>query len=75
MPVRKGKILNIAENAIAPLASAPITSPIVLVAGTCMNSGKTYAATEIIKHLARAGMRVAAAKLSGVANSLGSLTL
>jgi hypothetical protein len=67
MPVRNGKILNIAENAIEPLASATITSPIVLVAGTCMNSGKTYAATEIIKHLARAGMRVAAAKLSGVA--------
>src|ERR1044072_5037035 len=67
MPVRDGKILNIAENAIAPLASAQITAPIVLVAGTCMNSGKTYAATEIIKHLARTGMRVAAAKLSGVA--------
>ena len=32
-----------------------------------MNSGKTYAATEIIKHLARAGLRVAAAKLAGVA--------
>ncbi len=67
MPVRDGKILNIAENAIAPLPSTQITAPIVLVAGTCMNSGKTYAATEIIKHLARTGMRVAAAKLSGVA--------
>jgi hypothetical protein len=32
-----------------------------------MNSGKTYAATEIIKHLTRAGRRVAAAKLAGVA--------
>jgi hypothetical protein len=67
MPVRQGRILNIGENAIAPLASFATTSPIVLVAGTCMNSGKTYAATEIIKHLARAGLRVAAAKLSGVA--------
>lgn len=67
MPVRDGRILNISENAIAPLASAQITAPIVLVAGTCMNSGKTYAATEVIKHLARAGYRVAAAKLSGVA--------
>ncbi|MEW6125696.1 MAG: hypothetical protein AB1757_01425 [Acidobacteriota bacterium] len=67
MPVRAGKILNISENAIAPLPTAKITTPIVMVAGTCMNSGKTYAATEIIKHLARAGMRVAAAKLSGVA--------
>ena len=67
MPVRNGKILNIEESAIQPLQSLTITSPIVLVAGTCMNSGKTYAATEIIKHLTRAGYRVAAAKLSGVA--------
>jgi hypothetical protein len=32
-----------------------------------MNSGKTYAATEIIKQATRSGMRVAAAKLSGIA--------
>jgi hypothetical protein len=67
MPVRDGRILNIAENAIDTLNSYEATVPLVLVAGTCMNSGKTYAATEIIKHLARAGLRVAAAKLAGVA--------
>ncbi len=67
MPVRNGKILNIGEAAIQPLDSLTVASPIIMVAGTCMNSGKTYAATEIIKHLARAGYRVAAAKLSGVA--------
>jgi hypothetical protein len=67
MPVRDGRILNIAENAISPRQSLDTIAPLVLVAGTCMNSGKTYAATEIIKHLARAGMRVAAAKLAGVA--------
>ena len=32
-----------------------------------MNSGKTYAATELIKQATRAGMQVAAAKLSGIA--------
>ena len=32
-----------------------------------MNSGKTYAATELIKRATRAGLKVAAAKLSGVA--------
>jgi dethiobiotin synthetase len=32
-----------------------------------MNSGKTYAATELIKQATRAGLRVAAGKLSGVA--------
>jgi hypothetical protein len=67
MPVSDGQILNIAEGAVAPRESLGASSPLVLVAGTCMNSGKTYAATEIIKHLTRAGHRVAGAKLAGVA--------
>jgi hypothetical protein len=67
MPVTAGRILNIAEGAVAPRETLESTAPLVLVAGTCMNSGKTYAATEIIKHLTRAGQRVAAAKLAGVA--------
>ena len=54
-------------------ASVLATAPIVMVAGTCMNSGKTYAATEIIKHLARTGQRVAAAmNMAGQADSLVS---
>ncbi|HLF82617.1 MAG TPA: hypothetical protein VI837_00420 [Blastocatellia bacterium] len=67
MPVTDGRILNIAEGAIAPRETLECLAPLVLVAGTCMNSGKTYAATEIIKHLTREGRRVAAAKLAGVA--------
>src|SRR5438309_4919381 len=67
MPVIDGRILNIAEGAVAPRETLECAAPLVLVAGTCMNSGKTYAATEIIKHLTRAGQRVAAAKLAGVA--------
>jgi hypothetical protein len=67
MPVSDGRILNIAENAVPMRGTLDTTAPLVLVAGTCMNSGKTYAATEIIKHLTRAGHRVAAAKLAGVA--------
>ncbi len=43
------------------------TAPMVVVAGACMNSGKTYAATEIIQVATRKGLRVAAAKLSGIA--------
>jgi dethiobiotin synthetase len=38
-----------------------------MIAGTSMNSGKTYAATELIKQATRAGLKVAAGKLSGVA--------
>ncbi|HKQ06224.1 MAG TPA: hypothetical protein VJ464_13905 [Blastocatellia bacterium] len=67
MPLSEGRILNISEGAVASRARLTTTTPLVLVAGTCMNSGKTYAVTEIIKHLTRAGLRVAAAKLSGVA--------
>lgn len=67
MPVVDGRILNIAEGAVAAREKLDVATPLVLVAGTCMNSGKTYAATEIIKHLTRAGHRVAGAKLAGVA--------
>ena len=67
MPVSNGRLMNIAEGAVSPRATLETATPLVLVAGTCMNSGKTYAATEIIKHLTREGRRVAAAKLAGVA--------
>jgi len=63
----EGQIQNIADRALAPRESLGDTAPLVLIAGTCMNSGKTYAATEVIKQATRAGLRVAAAKLSGVA--------
>ena len=60
-------ILNIARNALRPTAFLDESAPVVLVAGTCMNSGKTVAATEIIKQATRAGLKVAGAKMSGVA--------
>lgn len=63
----EGRVLNIADAALPPRDNLGETAPLVLVAGTCMNSGKTYAAAEIIKQATRAGLRVAAAKLSGVA--------
>ncbi len=61
------RILNIADNALVPADKLEKCAPIVLIAGTCMNSGKTVAATEIIKQAHHAGMRVAGAKMSGVA--------
>jgi hypothetical protein len=63
----QGRVMNIADHALKPCETLGQTAPLVLVAGTCMNSGKTYAATELIKRATRAGMKVAAAKLSGVA--------
>lgn len=62
-----GQITNIADAAIPPKSSLGNTAPLILIAGTSMNSGKTYAATELIKQATRLGLRVAAAKLSGVA--------
>jgi hypothetical protein len=62
-----GRIQNIADTALELRTTLGTCAPLVLVAGTCMNSGKTYAATELIKQATRAGLRVAAAKLSGVA--------
>ncbi len=60
-------ILNISKNALAPRSHLERSRPLVLVAGTCMNSGKTFAATQLIKHFTQAGYRVAAAKLTGIA--------
>lgn len=61
------KVLNIQNKALLPVDILETSAPIVIVAGTCMNSGKTVAAAEIIKQAARAGLRVAGAKMSGVA--------
>jgi hypothetical protein len=62
-----GRVQNIGDGALTPRPTLGHTAPLVIIAGTCMNSGKTYAATELIKQATRAGLRVAAAKLSGIA--------
>ncbi|MGB7210268.1 MAG: hypothetical protein WBD27_16555 [Pyrinomonadaceae bacterium] len=62
-----GTVLNISDNALEVADSLSPSAPIVMIAGTCMNSGKTVAATEIIRQAANAGLRVAGAKLSGIA--------
>ncbi|HEX8887814.1 MAG TPA: hypothetical protein VF779_01475 [Pyrinomonadaceae bacterium] len=63
----QGRVINIADVALPPQEKLEKTAPLIIVAGTCMNSGKTYAATELIKQATRNGMKVAGAKLSGVA--------
>jgi hypothetical protein len=60
-------VLNIADKAVKPTNILEKSAPIVVVAGTCMNSGKTVAVTEIIKQAHHAGLKVAGGKLSGVA--------
>jgi hypothetical protein len=63
----EGRALNIADAALPLRSTLGATAPLVMIAGTSMNSGKTFAATELIKQATRAGLRIAAAKLSGVA--------
>ena len=62
-----GRVRSIADGALEPRAELGESAPLVVVAGACMNSGKTFAATELIRQATREGLRVAAAKLSGVA--------
>ncbi len=63
---RVGRPAHIRDHAV-PVAEALTTEvPVVFVAGTCMHAGKTVAATELVRGLSRAGMRVGALKLTGV---------
>lgn len=64
---RVGRPAHIRSGAVAPSDALECRLPVVWVSGTCMNAGKTAAATEIVRGLARSGLRTAAAKLTGVA--------
>lgn len=63
---RVGQPAHIRDHAIAAAETLTCDVPIVFVAGTCMNAGKTVAATELVRGLMRSGLRVAAVKLTGV---------
>jgi hypothetical protein len=63
---RVGRPAHIRDRAVPPADLLHCDIPVVYVAGTCMNAGKTVAATELVRGLARAGHRVAAVKLTGV---------
>lgn len=64
---RKGVPANIATQ-VPPFDDelAVGTIPIIAVAGTCMNSGKTEACTALIQQFTRMGLKVAAIKTTGV---------
>ena len=62
---RVGQPATLQAGAVPGQPGAPPV-PVIYIAGTCMNSGKTHAACTIIRHLARAGLRVGGAKLTGV---------
>lgn len=56
---------RIQDTAIQPCDTLVHSAPIVMVSGTAMNTGKTWAACEIIQGLTAHGLRVVAAKATG----------
>lgn len=64
---RKGKLANIGDARLfEPMDTMKNSTPLIIVTGTSMDSGKTTAATEIVKTLTRMGMKLAGCKLTGV---------
>jgi hypothetical protein len=72
---RVGRPSHIRDLAVPPADRLESGVPVVYVAGTCMNAGKTVAATELVRGLARSGLRVAAAKLTGVSLMRDALSM
>jgi hypothetical protein len=62
-----GAPANIRQGAIAWKDTLPTSAPLIVISGTCMNSGKTTTACEILRQLSAKGYRMAAAKVAGVA--------
>jgi hypothetical protein len=72
---RIGRPAHIKDHAVPLADRLESTVPVVYVAGTCMNAGKTVAATETVRGLTRAGYRVASAKVTGVSLMRDSLSM
>lgn len=67
MVVRDGVGVNIADAAIPSAPTGTTPPPVIVVSGTCMNSGKTVAACQVIAGLTQRGYAVGGVKLTGVA--------
>jgi len=72
---RIGRPAHIRDHSIPTAERLESSVPVVYVAGTCMNAGKTVAATELVRGLSRSGLRVAAAKLTGVSLMRDALSM
>ncbi len=72
---RIGRPAHIKDHSVPTAERLESQVPVVYVAGTCMNAGKTVAATELVRGLSRAGLRVAATKLTGVSLMRDSLSM
>jgi hypothetical protein len=64
---KEGRGVNIADAAMPDPAPDAQIPPVIVVSGSCMNSGKTYAACEVISRLSARGYVCAGVKCTGVA--------
>jgi hypothetical protein len=66
---RDGRIANLRDAGLPVVESlaGKALPPIVVVSGTCMNSGKTFVCSQLIQELTKQGKAVHGGKLSGVA--------
>ena len=62
---RVGQPASIDSGAAKGNANAPQV-PVIYIAGTCMNAGKTHAACALVRRLSQEGIKVGGAKLTGV---------
>jgi len=62
---RLGQPAFIQQGALPRGGDLP-TCPVVYIAGTCMNAGKTHAACALVRRFRQAGLRVGGVKLTGV---------
>lgn len=53
------------DHALHEVESLTKSVPLIFISGTAMNTGKTWAACELVQRLTRKGYRVAAAKATG----------
>lgn len=60
-----GRHARIQDHAIEWREHLAHSAPLVMVSGTAMNTGKTYAAAQLVAGLTARGLHVAAAKLTG----------
>ena len=72
---RIGHPAHIKDHSVPVAERLESQVPVVYIAGTCMNAGKTVAATELVRGLSRSGLRVAASKLTGVSLMRDALSM
>jgi hypothetical protein len=69
MPVREGRIVSLSDARLPEVSSlkALRIPPVVIVSGTCMESGKTLFLSELTQELFKCGLVIAGGKLTGIA--------